>query len=236
MAGRCRWPRPSCPATSRALRSCLPSPARVRRPFRARTAVPPAGSGPARASSPARRRRRPAPARGSAAAGQPSNRHTSIPPASLHANAERIHSHTADRDRPPGQLLNAHTCRIPCGSSVTTQPCHGEGPASTELVQPPAEPPADPGRTRTGTTTGLKGALVSSNTLREGKSQRERALTRRSGQGMLTRWQRSRSRNRAAGQDRQLRLSAHAGQADWRDEMTWSYGLVHSAAHPRLPR
>lgn len=109
------------------------SPGRALQPFRARIAVPPAGSGPARSPPLLRRRRRPAPARGSAATGQPSNRHTSIPPRQSARNAERIHAHAVGPGRPPGQLLSAHTCRIPRASSVTTQPSHGEGPCSGRL-------------------------------------------------------------------------------------------------------
>jgi hypothetical protein len=104
-------------------------------------------------------------------------------PASLHANAEQIHAHAAGQGRPPGQLLNAHlphTVRqlrhdpaVPRRGACFDRTC----PANRQGL------PGGPGRTRTGATTGLKGALVDSNTLREGEA-RENAR----GAAVVIRW------------------------------------------------
>jgi hypothetical protein len=69
----------------------MSSSVRVFQPFRARIAVPLAGSGPARSPPPALQGRPPASERGPAAAGRPSNRHTSIPPRQYARTAKRVH-------------------------------------------------------------------------------------------------------------------------------------------------
>ena len=110
-ARRCRWPRLSCPATLHAPWSCMSSPARVPRLLRTRTVVRPAGSGPARSLSPTSRPRQAAPARGSAAADQPSNRHTLIPLRQSAPSPGWIHSHAAGamhrRYKPELDVLSA---------------------------------------------------------------------------------------------------------------------------------